>query len=104
MSRSGFIVTIIEIDQHGFAHVRDAFGKMHRVNATITRAKGMRPRVGEAWVVSRDLDRRELTLAAIMGESVEPPRVTGSRTSGAALLSLLDALEELGVIINDTTQ
>lgn len=97
------LVIIREIDDLGYCHVEDRFGKMRRVNMGIVRHKGLRPQVGESWLLRRDLDGQEWTFAAVLAASVTPPVVSGSRSDGTALGSLLAALEAHGVITDETT-
>ena len=68
----------------------------------IVRHKGLKPQVGESWLIQSDLGGQEWTFAAVLTASVTPPVVSGSRSSGAALQSLLAALEAHGVITDDT--
>ena len=42
-------------------------------------------------------------MQAILGPRLTQPTVVGSRASGAALVSLLEKLEEIGLIVDGTT-
>lgn len=83
----------------GTALVEDQFGKTFEVSAFIRRGKGLLPRAGEEWIIDRTLGA--WTFAAVVQES--RPIVTGSTDGLPALASLIEALEELGLIEDQTT-
>lgn len=81
------------------AIVVDQFGKHHDVRIDLRRGKGPFPRVGEMWLLDRELG--PWTFAACM--KADLPKVTGSTDDIPALISLIAALTEIGLIEDHTT-
>lgn len=50
-----------------------------------------------------DRDARSALVSAVAGRVLSPPSVTGGLSDGTALKNLLVALDELGVIVDNTT-
>lgn len=46
---------------------------------------------------------KDALVGALRGRVVDPPSVSGSRSDGTALQSLLTALEQQGIVVDDTT-
>ena len=91
---------VVEEVTDGVALCLDQFGHHLNVSAVMTRAKGALPQVGETWLVSMDLGDR-WTFSAVVSPII--PVVDGSRGDGSALASLLQALDQLG-LIQDATE
>jgi len=95
-------VIITGLTDDGRVVCKDNFGKEILVNASVQRAKGLPPQVGERWFIDRALGG--WTLAACL--SVPPPGsqvVTGLRPlMDPASSSLLDALVALGLVDDQT--
>jgi len=94
-------VIITGVTEDGRFACKDNFGREVMVRTDVQRAKGARAQVGEHWIVSRDLGG--WTFAACLSLP-ETPVVEGSRaTADPVTLSLLDALAQLGLVIDGTT-
>ena len=76
------------------ATVIDQFGIFRTVRTDVRRGM-VRPREGEVWIIDRSLGL--WTFSARVDDS-EPPVVTGSTDQNPALISLLAALDLLGII------
>lgn len=81
------------------AVVVDQYGKHRAVRVDIRRSKGPFPRVGETWVLDRELG--PWTFSACLKADI--PKVTGSTDAIPALASLIAALAEIGLIEDHTT-
>lgn len=97
----GFDAMVVRIEDVSdrIAHVVDGFGRHISVNIDIRRSSGPRPRVGERWVIDRAFG--DWTLTAIV-RSI-PPVITGDVDGNTALRALLDALNNDGLIEDQTT-
>lgn len=93
------VVTVEEIDGND-AHCVDQHGIARMFDTRVMRANGAKPRVGEKWVADRSI-LGNWTLAAVL--QPKPTKITGSRSTGAALANLLTALDEMGLIEDGTT-
>ncbi len=98
MSLNTVEVLIQEVTDDGQVLVIDGHTKQYRL-PLIMRASGMNPRPGETWFMSRETGYWNLSAV----KTRLPPEITGSRSDGSALASLLSALEESGVIKDSTT-
>ena len=93
-------VVVEELAEEGsIALCVDQFGHHLNVSTMMMRAKGARPQPGETWVVSLDIGDR-WSFAAVLSQDI--PTVDGSRGDGTALESLLQALDQLGLIVDET--
>lgn len=90
------IVTSVGINT---AVVTDQYGKIHTVRTDIRRGKGPFPRVGEKWLIDRELG--PWTFSACL--TADLPKVTGSTDGLPALASLISALAQIGLIEDHTT-
>lgn len=92
-------VHIEDMTDDGIAMCVDQFGHHINIPISIRRAKGLLPAVGETWIVDQSIGHR-WSFAAV----INTPRITieGSRDGNEALASLLTALAEAGVIIDNT--
>lgn len=97
--RPGFITLEVTVEsvEGTYALVRDSLGRPKKVRADVRRGNGPLPRVGEVWLVDQTLG--PWTFAACL-QSV-PPRVIGDAGGVVALESLLSALADSGVIVNE---
>ncbi len=92
-------VYVESVGEDGYAVCKSEFGKFYKINSHIRRGGGPQPRNGERWVIDRTLGF--WTFAALLNPN--PPTVTGSRSDGTALESLLSVMVELGFIVDETT-
>ncbi len=83
----------------GLAEVENHIGKIRRIPMGVQRSKGAAPVVGERWVIDKSLG--DWTFFAVL--SATPRAVTGDRSTGTALTNLLIALDEMGLITDETT-
>lgn len=95
------VVQIEEIDADGKAHCVDRFGKQIALPISVTRGKGVRPAVGDQWVIDRSVGGR-WSFAAIL--NTVPPIVTGSRGANVALGGLLEVMDDAGLVQDQTTE
>lgn len=86
------------VSEEGYALCRDEYGK-ERTVALLTSSRGLLPRVGERWIVTRQLG--QWTFAVNI--ETKPHEIVGSNDDVPALKNLLAALEEMGLIIDSTT-
>lgn len=94
------VVVIRGIDQTtGMAEVENSIGKVRRIPMVIQRSKGALPVVGERWVIDRTIG--QWTFTAVLEPTARV--VGGDRSDGTALTNLLIALEEMGLISDETT-
>lgn len=93
-------VFIEEVTVDGLALCIDHLGHHINIPVSVTRAKGLRPAVGDSWIIDRAIGGRWSFAACI---NKVTPEITGSRDGNAALTSLLSMLASAGVIIDNTT-
>ena len=82
------------------ATVIDQYSIFRTVRTDVRRGAGPKPREGETWVIDRSMG--VWTFSARIMAKIETPIVTGSTDENPALISLLEALDELGFIKNET--
>lgn len=85
----------------GMALCVDNFGHHISIPVSVTRAKGLNASVGDVWLIDMTVGGR-WTFAACLKRV--PPVITGSRDGSTALEHLLEALEEAGVIVDETIE
>lgn len=90
-------VEVIELGE-SYALCLDYFGVHREVPLNARRAKGLRPRPGEIWLIDREMgDWMFSVCIQSVGESV-----TGEVVAGSALSALLNKLDTLGVVDDQT--
>lgn len=94
-----YLMVVINDITGVMAAVTDQYGKSHDIRIDIRRGKGPYPRVGETWIVDRDVG--PWTFAACLVPDI--PKVTGTTDAIPALVSLIEALAALGLIEDHTT-
>ena len=72
-----------------------------KIPLMVRRVRCETPKVGETWFIERTLGS-QWALGALVAETQGPPVVTGDRPSGA-VLSILEALVQLGLVVDETT-
>jgi hypothetical protein len=97
----GLPYMIVQVDDLGgeMAWVKDQYGKKHRVRLDIRRGKGPFPKVGETWIVDRTLGHWAFAACLVP----DLPIITGTTDDIPALKNLIAALEDIGLIVNQTT-
>lgn len=94
-------VIITGLTDDGRVVCKDNYGREVMVNASVQRAKGLPPQVGERWFIDRAFGG--WSLAACLSIGADKPIVTGLVTlMDPASHSLLRALENLGLVDNQT--
>lgn len=81
------------------ATVVDQFSIFRTVRTDVRRGSGPKPRPGETWVIDKSMG--QWTFSARVND-IETPVITGSTDENPALIALLEALDLLGWIKNDT--
>ena len=101
MARLGADFKRVKIESiHGnVAAVRDRLGTVQNLRCDYRRGGGPFPRVGEEWIIDQTLGTWTFA-ALVVGD---PPEITGSNDGIPALVNLLAALDEAGVIVDKTT-
>ena len=97
-----FRVTIVSIDSQQRAQCQDQYRRLlPLISIYNMAASGALPQVGEDWMLSRDGGSYTFHTRVIP----KPPVITGSRSGAttAVLEQVLQALQSLGFIIDDTT-
>lgn len=95
------IVDVLGVDDDGIATCLDRFGNEQKISVSACRTKALYPRTGERWVIDQQYEG--WTFAMVVG-GFKIPEVTGSRTGADPLsVSLLQALAELGLVMDRTT-
>jgi hypothetical protein len=99
--RSGLSWLKVTVDSLGGnrALVTDQYGRPHSVRLDIRRGGGPFPREGEKWVIDRSLGFWSFAALIV----ADPPVVTGSNDGIPALQNLLQALEDMGLIVDNTS-
>lgn len=95
------VVRVQGIRADGFAVVVDQLGKTRDITLGVLPGYGRAPRSGETWVVSRMLG--QWAFVAYVGPAQPVPVVTGSRADPATIATLLQALDQAGLIDDQTT-
>ena len=85
--------------ENGQAYGRDQHGKLSKIPLTILPAKSPYPKAGEQWLVNRESGI--WTFSHILN-APPPPTVTGHESDSSAYTNLLEALGEVGLIIDET--
>lgn len=91
------VVTVDDVTGN-VAAVLDQYGKRHDVRADVRRGNGPWPRPGEVWLVDRTLGHWTFAASIV----TDPPAVTGT-TTDPVVQSLVAALAEMGLILDQTT-
>jgi hypothetical protein len=99
MSQTFFVEEVTTTQQ--IALGTNQLGQKARVPIGPMPAKGPAPMSGETWLISKNLNGVWI-FAAILNNP-GPPVITGSRSGGEALTSLLTQLAAIGIIKNTTT-
>lgn len=92
------MAVFIESIQDGSALCFTEFQRPIRLNVNIRRGGGPLPREGERWLIDRTLGN--WTFASLLNPN--PPVITGAHSDGTAFKNLLEALVEMGLVIDDT--
>jgi hypothetical protein len=90
---------IVESVTDNVAVVIDYWGRRRTVNTNYMRAKGTKPRPQESWYIERMFGEWYFTALV----NPRPPTVTIDCQGHAGLLATLNLLEELGLIVNEST-
>lgn len=93
-------VFIEDMSEDGrIAYCVDQYGHHVNIPTTVRRAKGLMPAVGDTWIVDRAIGHRWSFAAVINTTRIV---VEGSRGGNEALTSLITALADAGLVIDQT--